>query len=47
VTTWHLELPFKELWFFGRPYEMDQRTELARIVAEQEASAGPDSGTNA
>ena len=25
VTTWHLELPFKELWFFGRPYEMDQR----------------------
>jgi uncharacterized cupin superfamily protein len=25
VTTWHLELPFKELWFFGRPYEMDKR----------------------
>lgn len=22
VTTWHLTLPFKELWFFGRPYEM-------------------------
>jgi uncharacterized cupin superfamily protein len=21
-TTWHLTLPFKELWFFGRPYEM-------------------------
>ena len=25
VTTWHLELQFKELWFFGRPYEMDQQ----------------------
>jgi uncharacterized cupin superfamily protein len=25
VTTWHLELPFKELWFFGRPYEMTAR----------------------
>jgi uncharacterized cupin superfamily protein len=22
VTTWHLTLPFKELWFFGRAYEM-------------------------
>jgi uncharacterized cupin superfamily protein len=22
VTTWHLTLPFKEVWFFGRPYEM-------------------------
>jgi uncharacterized cupin superfamily protein len=22
TTTWHLTLPFKELWFFGRPYEM-------------------------
>lgn len=22
VTTWHLTLPFKELWFFGRPYEL-------------------------
>ena len=22
VTTWHLTLPFKEIWFFGRPYEM-------------------------
>ena len=22
VTTWHLRLPFKEIWFFGRPYEM-------------------------
>jgi hypothetical protein len=21
VTTWHLTLPFKEVWFFGRPYE--------------------------
>jgi uncharacterized cupin superfamily protein len=21
VTTWHLTLPFKEIWFFGRPYE--------------------------
>lgn len=21
VTTWHLTLPFKEMWFFGRPYE--------------------------
>lgn len=21
VTTWHLSLPFKEVWFFGRPYE--------------------------
>ena len=22
VTTWHLTLPFKELWFFGSAYEM-------------------------
>ena len=22
LTTWHLTLPFKELWFFGRSYEM-------------------------
>ena len=22
VTTWHLTVPFKEIWFFGRPYEM-------------------------
>jgi quercetin dioxygenase-like cupin family protein len=22
VTTWHLTLPFKELWFFGHPYEL-------------------------
>ena len=22
VTTWHLTLPFQEIWFFGRPYEM-------------------------
>jgi uncharacterized cupin superfamily protein len=22
VTRWHLTLPFKEIWFFGRPYEM-------------------------
>ncbi len=22
-TTWHLTLPYKELWFFGRPYEME------------------------
>ena len=21
VTTWYLTLPFKELWFFGHPYE--------------------------
>lgn len=21
VTSWHLTLPFRELWFFGRPYE--------------------------
>jgi uncharacterized cupin superfamily protein len=21
VITWHLTLPFKEIWFFGRPYE--------------------------
>ncbi len=21
VTTWNLVLPFRELWFFGRPYE--------------------------
>jgi uncharacterized cupin superfamily protein len=23
VTTWHLDLPFRELWFFGRPYERE------------------------
>ena len=23
VTTWHLTVPFKEIWFFGRPYEMN------------------------
>jgi uncharacterized cupin superfamily protein len=22
LTTWHLTVPFKEIWFFGRPYEM-------------------------
>jgi hypothetical protein len=22
VTRWYLTLPFKEIWFFGRPYEM-------------------------
>jgi len=22
IVTWHLTLPFKELWFFGRAYEM-------------------------
>ena len=22
VITWHLTLPFMEVWFFGRPYEM-------------------------
>jgi ethanolamine utilization protein EutQ (cupin superfamily) len=22
VTTWHLTLPFKELWYFGRAYDM-------------------------
>jgi uncharacterized cupin superfamily protein len=22
VTMWQLELPFKEMWFFARPYEM-------------------------
>ena len=21
VMTWHLTLPFREVWFFGRPYE--------------------------
>ena len=21
VTTWHVTAPFKEIWFFGRPYE--------------------------
>jgi hypothetical protein len=21
-TVWHLTLPYKEVWFFGRPYEM-------------------------
>ena len=21
VTTWHLTVPFQEVWFFGRPYE--------------------------
>jgi len=21
VTTWELTLPYKEMWFFGRPYE--------------------------
>jgi hypothetical protein len=21
VTTWHLTAPFREIWFFGRPYE--------------------------
>jgi uncharacterized cupin superfamily protein len=21
VTSWHLTLPFREIWFFGRPYE--------------------------
>ena len=25
VTTWHLTLPFKELWFFGRSYELTPR----------------------
>ena len=20
-TSWHLTLPFREIWFFGRPYE--------------------------
>ena len=23
VTTWHITTPFKEMWFFGRPYEQD------------------------
>ena len=23
VTRWRLTTPFKELWFFGRPYERD------------------------
>jgi len=22
VTTWHLTVPFKEVWFFGRSYEL-------------------------
>jgi uncharacterized cupin superfamily protein len=21
VTTWHMTLPYREIWFFGRPYE--------------------------
>ena len=21
VTSWHMSLPFREIWFFGRPYE--------------------------
>ena len=21
VTSWHMTLPFREVWFFGRPYE--------------------------
>ena len=21
VTSWHMTLPFREIWFFGRPYE--------------------------
>ena len=21
VTTWHMTVPFREIWFFGRPYE--------------------------
>lgn len=25
VTTWHLTTPFREIWFFGRPYEMTSR----------------------
>ena len=24
VVTWHLTLPFKEIWFFGRAYEMHE-----------------------
>ena len=27
VITWHLTLPFKEVWFFGRPYEMAREEE--------------------
>ena len=23
VTTWHVTAPFKEIWFFGRPYDAD------------------------
>jgi len=23
VTTWHVTAPFKEMWFFGRPYDSD------------------------
>jgi uncharacterized cupin superfamily protein len=23
VTTWHVTAPFKEIWFFGRPYDVD------------------------
>jgi uncharacterized cupin superfamily protein len=26
TTTWHLTLPFREIWFFGRPYEQDPNT---------------------
>ncbi len=24
VTTWHVTVPFKEIWFFARPYDVDQ-----------------------
>ena len=24
VTTWHLTAPFKEIWFFARPYDSDE-----------------------
>jgi uncharacterized cupin superfamily protein len=30
VTTWHLSTPFKELWFFGRPYERDAEGDAER-----------------
>jgi ethanolamine utilization protein EutQ (cupin superfamily) len=23
LTTWHITAPFKEMWFFGRPYELE------------------------
>jgi uncharacterized cupin superfamily protein len=29
VTTWHLTLPYREIWFFGRAYEASAPDDLA------------------